>query len=122
MRLPVQAAALLVSLAVAVGMYALPAAAHHGWSSYDAAKPIKVEAPITVVNYKMPHGSIEIMYEGKPWVVILAPPSRMQARGLPQDALTVGKTVLVEAYPKRDGETEMRAERITVDGKTTELR
>jgi hypothetical protein len=34
----------------------------------------------------------------------------------------VGTKVLIEAYPKRDGEAEMRAERVTVNGKTIELR
>ena len=121
MRIPFQAV-LLVMLAAGAGICALPAQAHHGWSAYDATKAIKVEARIEAVSYQMPHGSIEITYEGKPWVVVLAPPPRMQARGLPQDDLTVGKTVVVEAYPKRDGEMEMRAERITVDGKTIELR
>lgn len=99
-----------------------PARAHHGWSAYDAATVIKVEAPVAVVRYQNPHGEIEIDYEGKRWVVVLAPPSRMQARGLEKEALTVGATVTVEAYPRRDGEPEMRAERITLNGKTVELR
>jgi hypothetical protein len=96
--------------------------AHHGWSAYDAAKVIKVEAPVEVVRYQNPHGEIEIDYEGERWVVVLAPPSRMQARGLPKEDLVVGAKVVVEGYPKRDGDPEMRAERITVNGKTIELR
>lgn len=112
-----------LAMFAALAMLAAPRAeAHHGWSSYDAAKVIKVEAPVEVVRYQQPHGEIEIMYEGKPWVVVLAPPSRMQARGLPKEDLTVGTKVLIEAYPKRDGEAEMRAERITVNGKIIELR
>jgi hypothetical protein len=54
--------------------------------------------------------------------VVLAPPSRMQARGLPKEDLVEGATVTVEAYPRRDGTPEMRAERITLNGKTVELR
>ena len=101
---------------------ASPAWAHHSWSSYDAAKVIKVAAPIEAVRYQNPHGEIEIDYEGKRWVVVLAPPSRMQTRGLPPEDLKPGTAILIEAYPKRDGETEMRAERVTVNGKTVELR
>ena len=115
---PVVAAA----LAAVVFTFAGPAVAHHGWSSYDAAKVIKSEGPVEVVRYQNPHGEIEITYEGKRWLVILAPPSRMQARGLPKEDLTVGTVVTVEGYPKRNGEAEMRAERITVKGKTIELR
>ncbi len=99
-----------------------PARAHHGWSAYDAATVIKVETPVQVVRYQNPHGEIEVDYEGKRWVVVLAPPSRMKARGLPPEDLTVGATVTIEAYPKKNGEAEMRAERITVNGKTVELR
>lgn len=98
------------------------AEAHHGWNNYDAAKVIKVEVPVEAVRYQQPHGAIEVVYEGKPWVVVLAPPSRMQARGLPKEDLTVGTTVVIEAYPRRNGEAEMRAERITVNGKIIELR
>jgi hypothetical protein len=116
----------LMSVAIALSAILLlspgTAKAHHGWSSYDAGKVIKVEAQIAAVRYQMPHGEIEIGYEAKPWIVVLAPPSRMQARGLTKEDLQVGTKVLVEAYPKRDGEAEMRAERITVNGKTVELR
>jgi hypothetical protein len=114
--------AALAALIGGLSLTALPAEAHHGWSAYDAGKAIKVEAPIEAVRYENPHGEIEINYEGKLWVVVLAPPSRMQARGLPPEDLKPGATILVEAYPKRDGEPEMRAERVTVSGKTVELR
>lgn len=115
--------AVCLVLFATLAMLAAPLAqAHHGWNAYDPGKVIKVEAPVEVVRYQNPHGEVEITYEGKPWVVVLAPPSRMQARGLPKEDLTVGAKVLIEAYPKRDGEAEMRAERITVNGKTIELR
>jgi len=44
------------------------------------------------------------------------------ARFPPRAALTPGKTVTVVGYPNRTDPEEMRAERIIVDGKTTELR
>jgi hypothetical protein len=96
--------------------------AHHGWSSYDASKAIKVAAPLAEVRYRNPHAEVEVEHDGKRWLIILAPISRMESRGLPNDALVKGKTVTIEAYPRTDGTAEMRAERITVDGKTIELR
>ena len=48
----------------------LPAAAHHGWSSYDASKVIKAEVPIEAVRYQNPHGEIDVTYEGKRWLAI----------------------------------------------------
>ena len=98
------------------------ASAHHGWSSYDASKPVKLTLPLAEVRYRNPHAEVEVEREGKRWLVILAPIRRMESRGLPSDALRAGKTVTIEAYERSDGAAEMRAERISVDGKTIELR
>ena len=99
-----------------------PAWAHHGWSAYDADKTVKVEVPLAEVRYRNPHAEVEVDYQGKRWQVILAPISRMESRGLPKDGLSVGKSVTIDGYPRKDGTAEIRAERITVDGKVVELR
>lgn len=112
--------AALAGLAVALASAA--AWAHHGWSSYDADQAVKVEAPLAEVRYRNPHAEVAVDRDGKRWQVILAPISRMENRGLPSDALKVGKPVVLEGYPRKDGTAEIRAERITVDGKTIELR
>jgi len=113
----------LVIAAVAAAVLAPAAAlAHHGWSSYDAAKTIKVTAPLTDVAWRNPHGEAKVAYQGKTWVVILAPVSRMEARGLTQAMVAPGKPVTLEGYPRTDGTPEMRIERVTAGGKTVELR
>lgn len=109
-------------LAAAFVVAAPLAHAHHGWSSYDAEKVMRVEAPLQEVRYRNPHAEVAIDYEGRRWQVILAPTRRMESRGLPEGGLQPGKTIEIEGYPKRDGSPEMRAERITVDGKVIELR
>jgi len=116
MRIPT----LLAGLALAATTSA--AWAHHGWSSYDSGKALEIEAPITDVRYRNPHAEIDIQYQDATWDVVLAPLGRLQARGLPEEALAKGKTVTIEGYPRQDGTREIRAERITVDGKTVELR
>ena len=55
-------------------------------------------------------------------MVTLAPPSRMENRGLPAATLKSGATATVMGYPSRTDPDEMRAEWIAVDGKTTQLR
>lgn len=114
------------SLAVAAAAFALlaPVAsfAHHGWSSYDAEKVIKVSAPLSNVVWGNPHGSAKVDYQKRSWTVVLAPVARMEARGLTKAMLTSGKPVTLEGYPRRDGTPEMRIERVTVQGKTVELR
>ena len=99
-----------------------PALAHHGWGSYDADQEMTFHAEIERVHYRNPHASIDVSHGGRTWHVVLAPVSRMHARGLPEGALAVGKTVTVTGYPRRDGTPELRAERIVVDGKTVPLR
>lgn len=110
---------LLLVIGLLIGVTAW---AHHGWSSYDASKTMTVTEPLAEVRYRNPHAEVEVELEGKRWLIILAPISRMESRGLPSDALAKGKKVTIEAYPRTDGTPEMRAERITVDGKTIELR
>jgi hypothetical protein len=96
--------------------------AHHGWSGYDSSKVLKLTGKVVESGYEHPHGHVRLEAPGKTWHVVLAPPSRMERRGLEKDALKPGATVTVEGYPHREHTEEMRAERITVGGKTVELR
>jgi len=98
------------------------ACAHHGWSGYDSNAPLKVAGTIQASGYEHPHGYVKLEAPGKTWMVVLAPPSRMENRGLPPSALKPGTAAQVEGYPSRSDAQEMRAERITIDGKTVELR
>ena len=98
------------------------ASAHHGWGGYEAGNVLNVAGVIEAASYENPHGELRLRAEGKVWQVILAPPSRMQNRGLSPDMLKPGRAVTVEGYQHKTDTAEMRAERITVDGKTTELR
>jgi hypothetical protein len=108
-----------VVLALALATAAL---AHHGWSGYDASKSLTVTGTIKVSGYEHPHGFVRLETPEKVWVVTLAPPSRMENRGLPSAMLKSGSTATVMGYPSRTDPDEMRAEWIAIDGKTTQLR
>jgi hypothetical protein len=60
--------------------------------------------------------------KNKTWLVILAPTSRMESRGVPTDKIKKGSSLRVVGYPHKEGKDEMRAERIFVDGTKYELR
>ncbi|MDR7418963.1 MAG: DUF6152 family protein [Armatimonadota bacterium] len=116
-----------VTLTIAVVTAALTIAtavadAHHGWGGYDSTKPLNLTGVIDESSYEHPHGMIKLKVENKTWEVVLAPPSRMQVRGLTKEMLAPGTRVTVMGYPHRNTPDEMRAERITIAGKTTELR
>ncbi len=109
--------ALLAAAALAGGAYA-----HHGWSEYDSSKELTLTGKIVAAGYEHPHGFVRLETPGKTWLCVLAPPTRMENRGLPKEALKAGNTATLVGYPNRTKPEEMRAERITVQGKTVELR
>jgi hypothetical protein len=106
--------------AFSIGLSAA-AIAHHGWSGYET-EIRKVSGTIDQSSYSNPHGSIRLKTQDKTWVVVLAPPSRMGNRGLTEEMLKVGTTVSVDGYQHLNDKNEMRAERISISGKTIELR
>lgn len=111
--------ALGVSVALLGGGAAL---AHHGWGSYDAGRTLTITSPVEQLRWQNPHVHLVLRHQDKSWEAVLAPPSRMETRGLRPEMIGPGTQVSVEGYPSTRAETEMRAERITVAGKTYELR
>jgi len=101
---------------------AAQASAHHGWSEYDDQRPLRLSGTIEESGYENPHGFVRLKTADKTWLVVLAPPSRMESRGLARAQLAKGATAVVEGFPKRSDAGELRAERITIGQKTTELR
>ena len=108
--------------AASLALAAMPALAHHGWSEYDSSQTLTLTGKIEQSGYEHPHGFVRLASDGRTWTAVLAPPSRMENRGLPRADLAPGKTVTVVGYPNRHKPDELRAERITVDGRTVELR
>lgn len=100
-------------------------ALHHGWSHYDSDRAFTLEGTIREVEYAHPHVLTRVQSAadtGRTWLAVLAPPSRMTRRGLPEDSLRVDQRVRLYGYPHREEAGEMRAERITIGERTTELR
>jgi hypothetical protein len=111
-----------IALAVIIAAASATALAHHGWSEYDSSNTLTLTGTIKEAGYEHPHGHIVLVTPGKTWNAVLAPPSRMENRGLASTALKAGVTATVVGYANRTKPEEMRAERITIDGKTVELR
>ena len=118
MRIPRTSIVALALVAILAGT----ALAHHGWSGYDSTREMTLTGTIREAGYEHPHGFVVLASEGKVWRVVLAPPTRMENRGLPREMLKVGAMATVVGYPNRAEPDELRAERITIGAKTTELR
>ena len=106
----------------AVLLTAAPAPAHHGWSGYDNANEMTITGTITALGYEHPHGHVRLDFRGKAWTVTLAPPWRMERRGLAASMMAPGIRATVIGYPNRSDPSELRAERIIIGDKTFELR
>jgi uncharacterized protein DUF6152 len=111
-----------VFFSAAFALLTSAALAHHGWGSYDASKPITVAGPIVTSKFENPHAAITVRTSDKVWTVTLAPTSRMNSRGATEKVVAVGQNISAYGYPSTVEKDEMRAERITVDGKTYEMR
>ena len=116
-------------LFLAAGAALVPAAgfagaarAHHGWGGYDTSKSFTITGEITKSSYENPHCQIEMQVEGKLWHFVLAPPSRMQRRGVTAEMIAPGKTCTVFGYPHMTEPNEARIEYMIIDGKRFELR
>jgi hypothetical protein len=95
---------------------------HHGWANYDQNKVLDYTGVIKESKYESPHALIKVKDKKKTWLVYLAPPSRMESRGVPLDGLEKGKSIRVVGYPHKEIKDEMRAERIFINGAKYELR
>jgi len=95
---------------------------HHGWADYNQKKVLDFKTVIEESIYENPHALAKVKYQEKVWTVYLAPTSRMTDRGLTADMIKEGTAVRLVAYPHKTKKTEMRAERIYVDGEKYELR
>jgi hypothetical protein len=111
-----------VFFSAAFALLTSAALAHHGWGSYDASKPVTVTGPIVTSKFENPHATITVGASDKVWTATLAPTSRMNNRGATEKVVAVGQNISAYGYPSTVNKDEMRAERITVNGKTYEMR
>jgi hypothetical protein len=113
--------AALAGLALTGAVLAIPAWAHHGWETYDAAKQQEVTGTITELKWEQPHAILWIDVKGAKQEVWLSPLQRMVDRGLNKQDLSAGKTVTVEVQPHSKNANEWKALAINVDGKDVNL-
>lgn len=111
----------IVGVAAAFVLVSATLAAHHGWTGYDD-KLVTLTGTVKSSAYENPHGYVDLETKEKTWRVVLAPPARMESRGLAKDTLKAGAAATVAGHVNKVTKNELRAERITIAGKTTELR
>lgn len=104
---------------------ATPLVAHHAFSSeFDANSPVKLQGPITKVEWINPHAWIHLQVktaagQAETWAVEGGTPNTLQRRGITRDSLKVGTVIVVEGYRSKDGSKRANGRDITFpDGRT----
>jgi hypothetical protein len=93
------------------------------WEAYDRSRPQTLSGVIKEARYdREAYGAMTMTVDGKAWTVILAPPVRMDFRGLTEPMLKPGVAVTVHGFPHKRTSDELRAETITVGKQTFDLR
>jgi hypothetical protein len=93
------------------------------WGSYDQARPQTLTGVIKDARYDQgPYGVVTMEIDRKTWTVILAPPVRMDFRGLTEQLLKPGAPVSVRGFTSKRAPDEVRAETITIGQRSFDLR
>jgi hypothetical protein len=102
-----------------------PTAAHHAFSAeFDANAPVKLQGPITKIEWVNPHAWIHIEVkkpDGKTetWAIEGGTPNTLMRRGLSRDTVKVGTVIHVDGYQSKDGTLRANGRDITFpDGRT----
>src|SRR5579885_2694604 len=111
----------LCGLAVALGVAAVPALAHHSFAAeYDSAKPITLTGTVTKVEWMNPHARFYLDVKddsGKVtnWEFELGSPNGLMRRGWTRNSLKIGDVVEVNGSRAKDGSNLVNATNVAFE-------
>lgn len=93
---------------IAVGMWAIPAVAHHSFAMFDANQRITVDGTVKEFQWTNPHAWILMMVangDGQldQWSIEMGGPGGLARQGWIPKTLTPGMKISVTMHPLRDG-------------------
>ena len=100
---------------------AVPVAGHHAFGAeFDRDAPIRLEGPITMLEWVNPHTWIHLevtMEDGttEVWAVEGGTPNVLLRRGLRRDCLTPGTVIVVDGYQAKDRSTRANGRDVTFE-------
>jgi hypothetical protein len=105
-------------LAVLLLLAGIRVMSHHGWNDVDRNNPTTLTGKIKTLHYMNPHVAIELDGAGKGWNIELLHPSGLDQRGVTREMLLPGTKINLTGFPYKGVSGRMRAEKITLNGKT----
>jgi hypothetical protein len=109
----------LAILALAVGLAALPVAAHHSFAAeYDSAKPVTIKGKFVKMDWINPHSWVYLEVTGEDgkttqWKAEALPPNGLYRQGWRKDTLKAGEEISVEGFMAKDGSNTMWSRAVT---------
>ena len=94
----------LATSALAIGLVAFPAFAHHSTAAFDNNKVIKIEGEITQVRWINPHASFKLQGTASDgpdglWTIEMTAPNVLINSGWKRNSIQIGDKVTVYANP-----------------------
>jgi hypothetical protein len=94
---------------IAVGIFVVPASAHHSFAMFDAQKEVTMSGTVKEFEWTNPHSWLRVTVNdpktGKPvlWALELSSPARLTTMGMHADSVKAGDVVSVTFHPMKDG-------------------
>ena len=114
----------LLALALGVAAHSASVRAHHSFASeFDANQPVSLKGTVTKVEFINPHSWIHIEVTNADgtkaaWEVEGGTPNTLFRKGINDNTLPTGTSIVVDGYKARDGSNRMSGRNITLaDGR-----
>lgn len=116
-------------IAVAAGLYAVPALAHHSFAMFDHEKTISVSGTLKEFEWTNPHAWLHIVAvdpaSGKnvDWSFEMGSVGQISAQGWRADSVKPGDKITITGHPLKDGSRGGQYRSVTfADGRSIQQR